>query len=369
MKDILIYSTAACPYCIIAKRALDNKGIPYREIDITLTPHVRGELHAKTGERTVPQVFVDGIYIGQDDELVEMVESGALSGEADTDAAADEEDFSVAIVGGGITGLTAACDLAGLGRVAVFDRAPHAPGRDPHLDRLRDAAGRAGVTLMEKEVFGLETGDAIHRLVTVDQVFACRTVVIATGARERADLLPGEADLLGKGASHCAECDGAFFPGMDVAVAGGDARAAKAALHLAGIAGSVHLLAPGDMDVSDAALSRLQGSANVTLHPHTRINAIQGQQQVSSVTLDGPEGEGTLSVAGVFLYLYGNRPVSGFLKGAVATGTDGAVTVDPAGRTSVPGILAVGPVAEGATGSIAERCRSLTQTVADRLAV
>ena len=47
-------------------------------MDITGTPHVRDELKAKTGEWTVPQVFVDGVYIGQDDELLEMLESGAL---------------------------------------------------------------------------------------------------------------------------------------------------------------------------------------------------------------------------------------------------------------------------------------------------
>jgi len=83
-----MYSTAACPYCIIAKRALDNAGLDYKIIDITRTPQIRNELHAKTGERTVPQIFVDDVYIGQDDELVEMIQSGKLSADSKKNAGA-----------------------------------------------------------------------------------------------------------------------------------------------------------------------------------------------------------------------------------------------------------------------------------------
>lgn len=78
MCDIKIYSTKSCYYCTVAKQLLDKEGIPYEEIDISETPEVRSELVKKTGEWTVPQIFVKGKYIGQDDELRELVRTGKL---------------------------------------------------------------------------------------------------------------------------------------------------------------------------------------------------------------------------------------------------------------------------------------------------
>ena len=78
MTKIQIYTTKSCGYCVRVRQLLKGEGIPFEEIDITGTAEMRDVLMAKTGERTVPQIFVDGIYIGQDDELYELVRSGAL---------------------------------------------------------------------------------------------------------------------------------------------------------------------------------------------------------------------------------------------------------------------------------------------------
>ncbi len=347
MKDILIYTTAACPYCIVAKRALDKAGIGYREIDITRTPHVRDELHAKTGERTVPQIFVDGVYIGQDDELVAMVESGELTADDDDRADDDDEDqtnqYDVAIIGGGRGGLTLARNLPESVSIAVFDRSPHVVGLRPDRDVLRNGLSGHTITYIEREVFGLEPGDGHHTLITLDGPVTARAVVVATGARGRTPDIDGEQRLAGKGVSYCAECDSAFFNGLTVAVAGHDQRATKAALLLADTAERVHLLNPHKALFTDAAArSALEDKANVTIHHDVHIRAIQGASQVTGVTLDnGTE----LALSGVFLYLYGSRPDTGFLKGLVQLTEQGAVDVSGPGASSVPGIYAVGPVA------------------------
>lgn len=75
MPKVQIYTTKFCGYCVRAKQLLDREGIPFEEIDITETPEVRDELVKKTGERTVPQIFVDDQYIGQDDELLDWIRS------------------------------------------------------------------------------------------------------------------------------------------------------------------------------------------------------------------------------------------------------------------------------------------------------
>jgi len=78
MASVQVYTTDDCYYCRVAKSLLDEQGIPYEEINISKTPEMRDVLVEKTGEWTVPQIFVDGEYIGQDDELREWIKSGRL---------------------------------------------------------------------------------------------------------------------------------------------------------------------------------------------------------------------------------------------------------------------------------------------------
>ena len=79
MANVQVYTTDFCYYCRVAKGLLDDAKIPYEEINISQTPELRDVLVQKTGEWTVPQVFVDGEYIGQDDELREWIKSGRLA--------------------------------------------------------------------------------------------------------------------------------------------------------------------------------------------------------------------------------------------------------------------------------------------------
>lgn len=78
MPRVQIYTTDFCYYCRVAKGLLDRHSIPYEEINISQTPEMRDVLLEKTGEYTVPQIFVDGEYIGQDDELRDWIKSGRL---------------------------------------------------------------------------------------------------------------------------------------------------------------------------------------------------------------------------------------------------------------------------------------------------
>ena len=78
MAKVELYTTDFCHYCRVAKSMLDDAKIPYEEINISGTPEMRDVLVNKTGEWTVPQIFVDGQYIGQDDELREWIKSGRL---------------------------------------------------------------------------------------------------------------------------------------------------------------------------------------------------------------------------------------------------------------------------------------------------
>ncbi|NOT15626.1 MAG: glutaredoxin 3 [Methylotenera sp.] len=79
MANIVMYSTAVCPYCTNAERLLMNKGVQeIQKIRIDLQPEKRDEMIAKTGRRTVPQIFIDERHIGGFDDLRALDLAGGL---------------------------------------------------------------------------------------------------------------------------------------------------------------------------------------------------------------------------------------------------------------------------------------------------
>ncbi len=86
MAEVTIYTTMFCGFCWRAKHLLDDKGIAYDEIDVTLDPARRREMAARAGGRTtVPQIFIGGRHVGGSEELAALEAAGeldALLGEA-----------------------------------------------------------------------------------------------------------------------------------------------------------------------------------------------------------------------------------------------------------------------------------------------
>lgn len=69
IKEVLIYTSASCYYCVRAKQLLEAKGIPYTEIRVDLDEKAREEMITRSGRRTVPQIFMDDKHIGGCDDL------------------------------------------------------------------------------------------------------------------------------------------------------------------------------------------------------------------------------------------------------------------------------------------------------------
>lgn len=78
MKEVVIYTTDYCPYCTKIKTFFKNKGVPFREIDLSNDQEAREALTAKTKLRTVPQVFVGETFVGGHDDTVAMDKRGEL---------------------------------------------------------------------------------------------------------------------------------------------------------------------------------------------------------------------------------------------------------------------------------------------------
>ena len=78
MARVVIYTTPSCPFCVRAKRLLQERGIAYDEIDVADDDALRADLVQRTGRQSVPQIFIDGRSIGGFEELAALDETQQL---------------------------------------------------------------------------------------------------------------------------------------------------------------------------------------------------------------------------------------------------------------------------------------------------
>ena len=284
------------------------------------------------------------------------------------------ERYDVIVIGGGPAGATAALYTArarlqtlvldkgltagALGLTAQIANYPGVPGPirgDELVGRMRDQAASFGAEFVTDKVLRVDLQGKPKQVWGGQGVYQGQAVIIATGALGRTQRVPGEERLLGRGVSYCATCDGAFFRGREVAVAGNNDEAVEEALMLARFASSIHFLNPTpDFRATAKLAGELADHAHVTLYPATRIREIVGEERVEAVQVVPQQGgERTIPVGGVFIYLQGNIPITDFLEGQLPTSPDGCLLVDENFQTAIPGVFAAGDVL----------CKHLKQTV------
>ncbi len=155
-----------------------------------------------------------------------------------------------------------------------------------------------------------ETEDGF--LVSADEDYPCRAVIFALGAEPKKSGLPNEADLIGRGISYCASCDGNFFRNRDVMVVGGGSTALQDALYLSDICKKVYLLHRRDTFRGERNLAdKVREKENVELVLNSTLVSAQGSPILSLVTTENKlTGERTdFSVNGLFLAI-GQTPLT-----------------------------------------------------------
>ena len=201
--------------------------------------------------------------------------------------------YDVLIVGGGPAGLTAAVyalragktvlviEKAGFGgQIAFSPKVENIPGTilisgAEFAEKLIEQAMNLGADVELETVTGLEKKDGIFCISTEDgNVYEGKTVILATGVKHRMLGLPGEEELVGKGISFCAVCDGAFYEGQDTAMIGGGNSALQEALLLSEVCNHVTVVQnladfTGEKKLAEALLEK----ENVTVHFSTLVDA------------------------------------------------------------------------------------------------
>jgi alkyl hydroperoxide reductase subunit F len=191
----------------------------------------------------------------------------------------------------------------------------------------------------------IKVKDSFEAITDKNEIIHGKTVLIATGKRPRRLNVSGEAELLGRGVSYCAVCDGPVFAGQKIVVIGGGNSALEAVLDLLVIAEHIALVSSTPLTADQILIDRMSGAKNLTTYLGYQVKEIIGQKLVEGIVIEGPEGTETLKldVKGVFIEI-GLSPNSELVKGLVALNHVGEIIVDCLNETNVPGIVAAGDV-------------------------
>ncbi|MDR0455225.1 MAG: FAD-dependent oxidoreductase [Treponema sp.] len=292
-----------------------------------------------------------------------------------------EIDADLLIIGAGPAGLTAAQygaranlkvlvieQLAPGGQALLIDVLENYPG---NIER-KDAAGnicagpRTGFEIAQDmhsqaEAFGASfINETVSELIKEGELFTAvlaggekkkaAAVIMATGAVHRDLDIPGEQQFLGRGVSHCATCDGAFFCNKKIFVVGGGDAACDDAQYLSRLSSQVILIHRRDRFRAQKALAeRVLHNQNIEVRFNTIMKEIKGEYKLSSVVLEHEGKEYEEAADAVFIFA-GTVPQSSLVRegSAKAELDDSAyIITDQKMASSVPGLFAAGDVRSG----------------------
>jgi len=213
-------------------------------------------------------------------------------------------------------------------------------------EKMFEPLENLGVEHLYGFVENVEDHGKLKKVVTDDQVYETRTVIVATGSKHRLLGVPGEEELNSRGVSYCAVCDGAFFRDQDLLVVGGGDSAVEEAIFLTRFAKSVTIIHRRDeLRAQKVLQDRAFANEKINFIWDSVVKEIKGENRVESVVIENVKtGQVTeQAFGGVFIYV-GLDPVSDFVQELQIRDQAGWIVTDDHMKTSVTGVFAVGDV-------------------------
>ena len=192
-------------------------------------------------------------------------------------------------------------------------------------------------------------------VTTNKEKYQAKAIILATGAENRKLRIENEEELVGKGVSYCATCDGNFYKGKDVAVVGGGNSALEDALYLSDIVSKVYLIHRRDEFRGEAKLiSDIKKKGNIELILNSNVTKINGTDKVESITVNN---EKEIKVDGLFIAV-GQEPKNIIFKDVIDVDDKGYIIAVDDVHTNKKGIYVAGDARE-------KLLRQLTTAVSD----
>ena len=213
-------------------------------------------------------------------------------------------------------------------------------------EKMFEPLENLGVEHLYGFVENIEDHGDVKKVITDNEEFETRTVIVATGSKHRLLGVPGEEELNSRGVSYCAVCDGAFFRDQDLLVVGGGDSAVEEAIFLTQFAKTVTIVHRRDeLRAQKVLQDRAFANEKINFIWDSVVKEIKGENRVGSVVIENVKTNQVTEHAfgGVFIYV-GLDPVSDFTKDLQIQDESGWIVTDDHMKTSVAGVFAVGDV-------------------------
>lgn len=269
--------------------------------------------------------------------------------------------YQLIIIGSGPAGLTASLyagrrELKTLvigkatgGQMGIAHEIENWPGDEiiagfELADKMKKQATKWGAEFVSGEVLSLSENDGIFFVKTETETYEAEAVILAFGLTPRNLGVTGEKELIGKGVSYCATCDGPFFKNKTVAVVGDGNSALEASEYLSKLASKVYLITKHqELKGENALINSLKKLDNLEIFCCQKIEKINGKEKVESLSLvDTVSGETKeLPIDGLFVEI-GYSPATSWLSGFVDLNERGEIITDKLTQTNRLGVFGAG---------------------------
>ncbi len=282
----------------------------------------------------------------------------------------------IIIVGAGPAGLTAALYALRADKSVLLIEKENFGGQITHSPKVEnyptlmqvsgnelagmmlDQVTEHGADIELAEVTAVEDMGNIKKVITDMGDFEARAVIICSGSKHRQLGLKNENELIGRGVSYCAVCDGAFFSGADVAIVGGGNTALQEAIMLSEYCTHVTMIQNLPTMTGEARLvSQLEGKPNVTMIFNTVVTELVGEDKLNALRLHNSKtGEDReLVVEGLFVAI-GQKPENECFEGLTKLNQYGYIVADESCLTDTEGVFVAGDCRTKAVRQITTAC-------------
>lgn len=212
--------------------------------------------------------------------------------------------------------------------------------------KYQDQLKTRNIEVTIDNIQGITKDDDLFKVVTANNVYLVKVLIIATGSTNKKAGIKGEKDFLGRGISYCAVCDGFFYRNKDVLVFANESKGYKEALYLEKLVNKLYLVNDNNLDDDDNDLETLKKSKRVDFLYGFSIKEYIGDDfGLTGVILENSKtkNEVSLNVSGVFPFI-GEIPSSYFLNSLNLDMNNGYLNVNSNCETNIEGVYAAGDI-------------------------
>lgn len=269
--------------------------------------------------------------------------------------------YDIIIVGAGPAGLTAAIYAKRASKRVLVLEARNYGGQiintldienypaNEHISgfdfatNLYNQAKNLGTEIIFEKVIQINNKENEKEVITTKNKYITKAIILATGSENRKLGLQNENELVGKGVSYCATCDGAFYKNKCVAVVGGGNTALEDALYLSDIANKVYLIhRRSEFRGEEVTVNNLKEKENIEFIYNSNITKLNANEKLESIEITNSNGTTrTIQIDGLFIAI-GRIPENENFSKLIKLDDNGYIVASENCHTNISGIFVAG---------------------------